>query len=388
MPDASPGTAAPFVDDTAGSHPIRVLWLIKGLGRGGAELLLLHAAEVRDRDRFNVEVAYLLPHKDALVEDLRAAGVRVHLLGMNGEFDLRWTGRLRRLVRQRRFDIVHVHSAYVASFARLALRSMPRRPRILVTEHLTWNGYPWPTRIANRLTFGLDDGHLAVSEAVQASIRHRSRKVVRPLIHGIPLDHVRGYADSRLEVRAELGVGPDEVLIGTVANYRVQKGYPLLLAAARELLDRDQPVRFVAVGSGPEESHILSQHRALDLGDRFRLLASRDDAVRIVAAMDVFVLASHYEGLPLVVMEAMSLGVPVVATAVGGLPELLTDTEEGLLVPPGRSDLIADAIASLVADPERRARMGAAGAASSIRFDHRRAVRTIEAMYAELAVSH
>ena len=372
------------------SDRIRVLLLIKGLGRGGAENLLLHAAQLRDRDRFDYEVAYLLPWKTALVGDLQATGVPVHLLSGSRAYDLRWAMRLRRLLASRPFDVLHLHSPYVAGIARLTARTLrPRlRPRMMSTEHLPWSGYKRATRLVNAATFGFDAGHVAVSEAVRDSIPKPLRRGVRPLVHGIPIDAVQGQRRLRAAVRRELHVTDDELLVGTVASMANQKGYPYLLEAARLVLDRHPNVRFAAVGQGPLEEEIRAQHRALGLGDRFLLLGPRDHATDFIGACDVFALASLYEGLPLVIMEALTMGVPVVGTEVTGVTELVHHDVEGLLVPPRRPDLFADAIEAIVSDPERRERMAKAAAAAADRFDNRRAVRFLESMYEELADGH
>ena len=121
-------------------------------------------------------------------------------------------------------------------------------------------------------------------------------------------------------MRRELGVGPDESLAVTVANLRAGKNYPGLIDAARIVVDRGVPVRFVTAGQGQLEAEIGELHRQSGLGDRFALLGYRDDTTRLIAAADLFVLASHHEGLPVTVMEALTLGVPVVAPAVGRPP--------------------------------------------------------------------
>jgi glycosyltransferase involved in cell wall biosynthesis len=236
----------------------------------------------------------------------------------------------------------------------------------------------------NALTYVLDDAHLAVSRAVADSVPPRLGAGLRVLHHGIVPGRVRDRLACREEVRAELGVGPDEVLAGTAANYRASKGYPNLLAAARRLVDEGLPVRFVAMGQGPLEGRIRAIHRELGLGDRFVLLGYQEDVPRVLSACDLFVMASVAEGLPLAMMEALAMGLPVVATAVGGVPEAITHGREGLLVPPSRPDLLAGALRELVADPERRACMGRAALARGSYFDIARPVRATEDLYRRL----
>jgi glycosyltransferase involved in cell wall biosynthesis len=137
----------------------------------------------------------------------------------------------------------------------------------------------------------------------------------------------------------------------------------------------------VAVGQGQLEDETRALHARLGLGDRVMLLGRRDDAVRVLGACDIFTLASDNEGLPVAVMEALALGLPIVATAVGGVPGAVTDGVEGILVPPKQPGSLADALAALAADPGRRADMGAAARVAAKRFDIDAATRRVEDIY-------
>lgn len=195
----------------------------------------------------------------------------------------------------------------------------------------------------------------------------------------------RSYRSERAEARAELGAGDGDVVVATVANLRSQKGYADLLVAARMVLDRSLPVRFVAVGRGPLADELRQRCDALGLGDRFRFLGSRDDAVHVLAGCDLFVLASHHEGGPLAVLEALATGLPVVATRVGVVPDVVTDGVEGRLVPTHRPDLLAAAIGELVVDGGRRTTMAAAALARSEELDIGQTVRRVEELYLQVA---
>ncbi len=362
-----------------------VLWLIKGLGPGGAEHLLVAAAAARDRTAFSYEVAYLLPWKDALVPRLDALGVPSQCYDARKPGDLRWLLRLRRRLVSSPVAIVHVHSPYVAAFTRLVVRTVPARlrPKVVSTEHNAWSTFRGPTRTMNALTARLDDAIIAVSEETRASMSPRVRARAETLVHGIPIDDVRANLADREAVRAELGVDDTTVLVGTVANYHPKKDWPTLLRTARIVADRGLPVRFCAVGQGPLEQEVVALHEQLALGDVVTLTGFRPDAVRLMAGCDVFLMTSKWEGLPVALMEALALGLPVVATAVGGVAETLADGVEGRLVAPERPDLLADAIGELVGDPAARRRYAAAAASRAGEFDVKRSVRRIEAVYRE-----
>ena len=175
-----------------------------------------------------------------------------------------------------------------------------------------------------------------------------------------------------------------ETLAVTVANLRATKNYPGLLAAARTVIDAGVPIRFVAAGQGPLEAEIRVRHRELALGDRFELLGYRDDTTRLIAAADLFLLASHHEGLPVTVMEALTLGIPVVAPVVGGLPEVVTTGVNGILTAPDSPAALAIAIAR-AAEPAEHNRLAAGASTTGERFSSRGSVTQIEAVYARVA---
>lgn len=367
------------------TRPIRVLWLVKGLGPGGAERLLVAAAAHRDRARFAVTCAYLLPWKRQLAPELEELGVPTVSLDVGDERDVRWAARLRRHLRAQPVDVLHAHSPYPAGIARLVVRTLPRasRPATVYTLHNTWTSFARPTRVLNRWTMGSDAADVAVSDLVRDTVPSRLRARTEVVVHGVDLDAVRGHAD-RDGVRAELGILRDEVVFGTVANFRAQKDYPNLLAAAVLLRDRGARVRIVAVGQGPLEAEMRAEHDRLGLAGRVELLGERADAVRVMSACDGFVLASNNEGLPVAVMEALALGLPVVGTAVGGMAEAV-DATNGVLVPARDPRALADAMQALATDPSRRAALAAGARGSSGRFDVARSVERIETIYTEVA---
>ena len=143
-------------------------------------------------------------------------------------------------------------------------------------------------------------------------------------------------------------------------------------------------MRFIAVGQGPQEAEIRALHARLGLGDRLQLLGHRPDAVRVMGACDVFCLASHHEGLPVALMEALVLGLPVVATAVGGVTEVVDDEQEGLLVAPGRPGELATALVRMLTDAAGREAMASAAVTRGETLSIEAAVRRTEAVYAAL----
>lgn len=406
---------------------MRVLWVVKGLGPGGAERLLVEAARVHDAARVQLTCAYVLPWKDHLVGELEAAGVRCVCLAGGRRDGRGWPRRLRRLLLTGdagpggrkpddhgpdhsgpAFDVVHGHSPLPIAVARLVVRTLPRgrRPVTMSTEHNGWRTHRLPTRWLNRLTARWDVATYAVSAEVADSMRGPAAARVVTLVHGIDVAAVGAQRAHRDEVRRELGLDriatgqPDDVVVvvGTVANFRPQKDYPNLLQAMKLLRDRAVPVHLVAVGQGPQEAETRALAVELGVDRMVTFTGFRSDAQRVLAACDVFTLASQWEGLPVALMEALALGLPVVATAVGGVEETFRergrsgtggdgDAEQALLVPPRDPEALAGALARVATDHGLRTRLGAASLARAQEFDVRRAVRDIEDTYVRVAAA-
>jgi glycosyltransferase involved in cell wall biosynthesis len=332
------------------------------------------------------EVAFVRSDMNGLVGELEGFGVPVHDLGVTSDYDLTWVLRLRRLLARRHYDIVHAHLPYAAGLGRLAVRTMPpsRRPRFVYTEHSLWPRNTLASRVLGRVTSRLDDASIAVAESNRAALPRGIRRRTRVIVHGIDLAQLEADAKPHASMRAALGIRPDHRVVLTVANLRTQKAYPVLLAAARTMIDAGVPVTFLAAGAGPLEAELRALHDRLGLGDRFRFLGARPDVPALMAASDVLVLASHFECMPVVVMEAFAVGTPVVATSVGDLPLVIESGVNGLLVPPGRADRLSDALRRLLEEPELRLALAANAARSANRFDVRRTNTEVEAVYDEL----
>ena len=375
----------------APGRPLRVLLVIKCLGYGGAERLLVDMVAAGDTERFRYEVAYVLRDQDALVPAVAAGGTPVHALGAGQNADLRWMAALRHLLVRGRYDVVHFHLPYAAALGQLVVASMSRssRPGVVYTEHSLWDRARLANRALLRASMTKGERLVAVSQAsydaLPASLRRRATIVV----HGVDLSRsdslVARRAEMREGVRSELGVGDDELLFMTVANLRPEKGYDVLLTAARTIADYGLPIRIAAVGRGPLTTSLRARHNDLSLGERFQFLGQRDDVLQLLAGADAFVLPSLHEGLPVALMEATSVGLPIVASSVGGVPQVLEDGVDALLVPPGEPGSLVDAMKRLASDPELRERLGRQAKLRSSMFDIAEAGRAVGDIYLRVA---
>jgi L-malate glycosyltransferase len=369
--------------------PVRVLWLVKGLGIGGIERLLCWWSAHRDAGEVDSRVAYALDGLDALAPTLLATGTPVTNLGGRHTLDPRWVRQLRRLLVEEPVDVVHAHAPDLAAVAYVLGRTLPadRRPRIVATDHTVWSDYRRPARLALHLTGARVDAHLAVSEAVRQSAPRHLQERIEVLVPGVPVRAIRAGMGDREMVRTELGAGPHHVVVMTLANYRPAKRYPDMLRAVALAMGAGCPIIFAAVGSGPLERELKKLAVQLGIADRVRILGLREDAIGLLAGADVFILASDHEGGPLAVLEAMVAGVPVIATPVGVVPEVITDGGSGLIVPVGRPERLCDAIVALAGDKRRRVEMGLAAARRAELLDVSVSSARLATLYRSLAPS-
>lgn len=368
--------------------PARVLWLIKGLGLGGAERLLATMAAKMDRQRFDIEVAYLLPGNANFAAEFEAIGVRTVCLDARWTAEFGWPNRLRRLLRDRDYALIHTHSPVPAISARVWLgREVP----LIHTEHNLWGSYRLPTYLANAATFGRNCAAIAVSDAVRDSMVRPTwlggdlLPPIEALHHGVDLDRLHRGTAARAAARRLLGVDDRVPLIGSVASFTPQKDHAGLLEALDRVRDRVPGIQLVLVGSGPLESQVrglVAKHR---LQDHVRFLGARDDVATLLPGLDLFVLGSRFEGLPVSLLEAMASQVACVAARVGGIPEALLDGRDGQLVPPGDPAALAQAIVGLLHDAVARSAFAAAGYERvRTEFSIDRAVRRTEELYDEV----
>jgi glycosyltransferase involved in cell wall biosynthesis len=381
----------PDASDT--KRRLRVLTLVDRLGTsGGGEKLAMRIAIRLDRERF--ESWYCAsrwsggePATEAgrrAVAELRAAGVHAVGLGRGGVRSLTGWAPLVRLMRRERIDVLHSHkfgsNAWAAVLAPLA-----RVPVFVAHEH-TWSyeGQPLRRFLDRELIARRSAAFVAVS-------REDRRRMIE--VEGIAPDDVTFVANGidpvpsgdRERARSELGVPDGVPLLGAVAVLREQKGLDVLLRAVAEVAREVPGVRLAVAGEGPERASLEALASELGIAPLVTLLGNRSDVPDLLAAFDVAVSASWFEGSPLAAMEYMDAALPIVATRVGGMPDLIDDGVHGRLVEPGDAAGLAAAVVELLHDPESARAMGErARERRRAEFDLDGTVRTLEAMYERL----
>jgi glycosyltransferase involved in cell wall biosynthesis len=368
------------------AKPITVCQLLHGMTVGGAEILAARLARrLCGTYRF---VFACLDEVGPLGDDLRAEGFPVALLGRKPGLDWGCPIRLARLLREENVDVVHAHQ-YAPFFYALAARVPGLGRPILFTEHGRHQpDFPRPKRmLVNRMLLSRRDRVVGVGAAVrQALIANEGIPAgrVAVLYNGIDVEAFAASPDQAA-ARREMGAGPGELVILQVARFDYLKDHATAVRTFANVVSRIPQARLVLVGDGPERPGIEALVRELNLADRIRFLGTRIDVDRLLHGADLFMLTSVSEGIPLTVIEAMAAGLPVVATDVGGLREVVADGVTGLLAPAGDAAAVAECVLQLADAPELRRAMGAAGRErAKDHFDEPRMAAEYGQIYREL----
>ena len=342
---------------------VRVLLVIDSIDdhAGGAERFVIGLAKALPPERYEVLVATTRHSGGALMDELAAAGIRHVDADRRARFDVLALGRLARAMRRERIDVVHANK-YGSNVWSTIFGRLTRVPVVIAQEH-TWayTGQRVRPLVDGRVIGPLCDAFIAVSTA------DRDRMIelehVRPdKVVVIPTAYIPRDGGASGDLRAELGLAPGTPLVGTVAILRPQKALHVLLDAfAIVARERPEP-HLVLAGGGDSEEDLRAHAAGLPCADRIHFLGLRQDAGAVWAALDVGAISSDFEGLPIAALEAMHNGTPLVATAVGGVPDLVADGVTGLLVPRRDPAALAAGIADLLEDADKRARFAAAGA--------------------------
>lgn len=367
---------------------IRVLQLVEGLNLGGAETKLLELVSHMDQHRFETIVCSL-GLGDRLVREVQKLGVRVVNFPRRSRFDLRLVLDVARLIRSERIDVVMSTLFYADVVAALAGALNPQCSVISWETISAPEWLVWRRLLAYRAAMHFCDRVVSVSEATAKWLveqRGLSRRKIVVIPYGVNLEVYRYGKDD--QVRQELGLHKDIPVVGVVARLHPQKGHRFLIKAATQIVTEHPQVKFVLVGDGVLRSELENRVDRDGLKDHFLFLGFRRDVHRIMRAFDLFVLPSLYEGLPNVVLEAMAVGLPVVATAVDGTPELVVDGETGYLVPPADPQALAERICALLYDRRRATDFGSQGRRRvEANFSLEKQVQRFQNLYAHFALN-
>lgn len=377
----------------------RVLHLINSFEIGGTERQAVELLKRLDRGRYEVSVA-ALHARGPFYREIAAQYPNVAEFPLTSFYELNAAvqlTRLRALLVRERFDLLHTHGFYDALLGGAAAQLT--RVRVVAEQgHLRLSdrrSHAWGQRVIHRLAHRIIVNSEATREQILKEGSAPALKIVlirNGLAPDKALDKNLACADlsalrtaARTKLLGELGLPQSVQLVGCVSRLHPVKGHQHLLAAAALVLREVPQAHFVLVGDGPLRSEIEGQIQQLKLGQCVHLLGDRGDAAQLAAGFDVAVLASLHEGLPNTVLEAMAAGTPVVATAVGGVPELIRAGETGYLAPPGDAAGLAERIARALAEGREGSRIGQRGRECALSVcDMGLMVRSFERLYDEL----
>ncbi len=375
----------PATDAGSPARPFRLLLVVDSLDVGGAERYVVDLALALRRKGYEVTVACSVA--GPLSEPLEGAGIPVRPLLdrlVKRRVGLSYARELRRLLRGGRFDLVHAH--VYASAAAAAIATLGTGVPLVVTEHTE---APWRSRRARLLSRWI---YRRAEQVIAVS-----SEICRLLIEGyavppgrvtfvpnavVPVPDVPlGETSPGSPAKRETGwrEGP---LIGRVARLQPEKGMDTFLRAAARVAPLFPEANFLVIGDGPLREELVALAERLDLGRRVHFLGYRSDARALIGLLDVLVVSSLSDGAPLVILEAMGAGVPVVASAVGGIPDQIRHDREGLLVPPGDPVALGDALLCLLREPTYARRLGEAGRRRAVsEFGYATLLRRVEVVY-------
>lgn len=343
----------------AGRTPTPVAHVVLSLEVGGLERVVVTLA--RDQKRAGTPVrVYCLDSRGPLADELEDDGIACTLVQRRPGIDVKAASRLASKLRRDRMRIVHAHNYGALVHAAIAAALAGRLPVVYTAHGVNSAESAWPARLARVRLLHESVFVSADAERVARAAGTLRGNHVRVIHNGIDLERARATR-TRAEVRAELGIPDAAPVLGTLARISPVKRHVDLLDAHRRVLAEIPGARCLIVGGGDALAWLKDEVRSRNLEDSVVLAGWRQDVPELLSAMDVFVLPSDSEGLSMTLLEAMAQRLPVVATSVGGNPEVVLDGVTGHLVPRRDPERLAATLVSLLRDPGARERMGAAG---------------------------
>jgi len=326
---------------------------------GGGQRSLLDLVRKLDKTKFKPIIA--CPSEGGLVKEFRRLNVAVRIVEMKSLRRLnlisfcKSISGLKKIIKDEKIDLVHANGSRAAVYAGIAAKIL-KIPLIWHVRIVDSDG------LLDRFLAGLSTNIIAVSHAVNRRfswMRNREIKI-KTIYNGIDLEEFNPALD-RQNIRIEFGLKPDTPLVGTVGRLDWYKGYPYLLKAARKVVDNIPECHFLIVGDGAKRKELEKLINKLDLNDNVFFAGRRNDIPEILASLDLFVLSSVSEGLGRSIIEAMAMQKAVVATNIGGIPEVVKHSVSGILVPAKNADAFAEAIIDLIKNKDKALKMAIAG---------------------------
>lgn len=362
---------------------IKLLHLISRIDIGGAEKQLLNLVTNLDKEKYDICVAYF-QGRGELKNEFKEAGIEVKKFKFIGLWDFFTGWKLYQDMKTNRYDIVHTHGFKADLWGAIAGK-LSAVPLIISTVHNQeqYLNNPIIGFLERWIIAPIDDTIIVVSDAVKRFLIKTSgipQEKIKKVYYGINPADIK--IDKTKNIRDELGIGKDAPLIGCIGRLVEQKGHKYLIQAAEEVIQNFPQAKFLIVGRGSWERKLEALAGRQNLNSNIIFTGFRRDIYSLIDKLTLIVMPSLWEGFGLVLLEAMALGKPIVATDVGGIPEVIKNKETGMLVSPADPDALAERIITLLEDRSLAERMAEAGRLTvNERFPLKKMLEEIELIY-------
>jgi glycosyltransferase involved in cell wall biosynthesis len=348
---------------------MRVVHIIKVTRISGAERHLLVLLKGLRENAVDAQLIILVePDRpmDDMISEAQANDIPIHRLVIRRDYDVNVIFNLRQLLHDINPNIVHTHLIHADLFGLIASK-LAGIPTLIASRHND-DGFRYHpiVRRVSQVLWWFTDGGIAISDAIREfaiRIEGASDTKIDLVRYGLPYGWVPDddIQSAKQAIHKELSLKDDVVILGMVCRLVEQKGIPYALQAFKELYRKFPNIHLVVAGDGDLAGELLSQGRMLGISDRVHWLGWRDDAQTVMASMDIFLMPSLWEGFGLVLLEAMSKRIPIIASRVSAIPEVVQDGITGLLISPKSADDLSKAMTRLLIDPPLRKHMGLIG---------------------------
>ena len=338
---------------------IKVLHIIKSLGRGGAEMLLPETLKLHNQEQFEFHYIYFLPWKNQMVKAIEDAGGKVTCLAAKNNVVLLFQfKKVIRYCKEHQIQLIHAHLPW-AGFVSRMVHKMTGIP-LLYTEHNMQERYHVLTKKINQFTFNWQNLGIGVSEDVSRSIQKNIKPSipVQTVLNGVNTKSFKRNSDTQTStIRKQFGIPSDAFVVGTVAVFRFQKRLDLWLEVMHKVIEKEENIYGIIVGAGPLQAEIEVKYKNLGLEGKVFFAGLQTEVKPYYTAMDVFMMCSSFEGLPIALLEAMSMECAIVTTDAGGIKEVIRNEEDGQTVEVDQWQELTAKIISLKKNPTELKRL-------------------------------
>jgi len=333
---------------------IKILHIIKSLGRGGAETLLPSTLKLHDKEQFEFHYIYFLPWKNQMVKEIKQNGGKVTCLPAKNNIKL--LTRYKQIIsycKQNQIDLIHAHLPWAGFVSRRVHRKtgIP----VIYTEHNMQERYHIVTKLLNKYTYNWQNLAIAVSTDVANSVQKNiSPKIpVKIIPNGVNTEIFKRNEKEGKQIRQELDIPEDAIVIGNVAVFRFQKRLKEWIQVLHKLIEKHPNAYGLIVGDGPLAAEIQSEIKSLNIRNHIKLAGLQTEVKPYFSAMDIFMMTSSFEGLPIALLEAMSMSCAIATTDAGGIKEVIRNNQDGIVVPVESWKGLPEEVSSIINNPAK-----------------------------------